>query len=229
MPGPSIKPISAVPARTAWATSAELTADSATTAPGSIARSAVSQAGSRYSATVMLAAMRSRESRSRRSATTPASSAAAASTAACAQPATSAPAGVSVEPRGDRLIRARPSWPSSSRIRALTAGCETPCSAAARPILPVRATLSSRSKPVRSDTRDGRGINKGYDLIADPALPAHGASGQAGTMTQTLDLPVAGTVGQTGKPGPFGLFKELDRPGDIFRDLGPNWFASVMG
>jgi C4-dicarboxylate transporter/malic acid transport protein len=48
-------------------------------------------------------------------------------------------------------------------------------------------------------------------------------------MTQTLDLPVAGTVGQTGKPGPFGLFKELDRSGDIFRDLGPNWFASVMG
>jgi C4-dicarboxylate transporter/malic acid transport protein len=48
-------------------------------------------------------------------------------------------------------------------------------------------------------------------------------------MTQTLDLPRAGTVGRTGKPGPFGLFKELDRPGDIFRDLGPNWFASVMG
>jgi C4-dicarboxylate transporter/malic acid transport protein len=48
-------------------------------------------------------------------------------------------------------------------------------------------------------------------------------------MTQTLDLPGAGTVGRTGKPGPFGLFKELDRPGDIFRDLGPNWFASVMG
>jgi C4-dicarboxylate transporter/malic acid transport protein len=48
-------------------------------------------------------------------------------------------------------------------------------------------------------------------------------------MTQTLDLPRAGTVGRTGKPGPFGLCKELDRPGDIFRDLGPNWFASVMG
>ena len=48
-------------------------------------------------------------------------------------------------------------------------------------------------------------------------------------MTQTLDLPGAGTVGRTGKPGAFGLFKELDRPGDIFRDLGPNWFASVMG
>ena len=101
----------------------------------------------------MLAAMRSRESRSRRSAVRPASSDSAASTAACAQPATSAPAGVSLEPRGDRSISARPSCPSSRRMRALAAGWETPCSAAARPMLPVRATDSSRSKPVRSDTR----------------------------------------------------------------------------
>src|ERR1700751_1618807 len=28
---------------------------------------------------------------------------------------------------------------------------------------------------------------------------------------------------------PFGLLKELDRPGDMFRDLGPNWYASIMG
>jgi C4-dicarboxylate transporter/malic acid transport protein len=28
---------------------------------------------------------------------------------------------------------------------------------------------------------------------------------------------------------PFGLLRELDRPGDAVRDLGPNWFASVMG
>jgi C4-dicarboxylate transporter/malic acid transport protein len=28
---------------------------------------------------------------------------------------------------------------------------------------------------------------------------------------------------------PFGLLKDLKRPGDVFRDLGPNWFASVMG
>ena len=32
------------------------------------------------------------------------------------------------------------------------------------------------------------------------------------------------------RPGPFGIIlKDLDRPGDIFLDLGPNWFASVMG
>jgi C4-dicarboxylate transporter/malic acid transport protein len=28
---------------------------------------------------------------------------------------------------------------------------------------------------------------------------------------------------------PFGLLKELDRPADMFRDLGPNWYASIMG
>ena len=28
---------------------------------------------------------------------------------------------------------------------------------------------------------------------------------------------------------PFGLLKDLERPGEAFRDLGPNWFASVMG
>jgi C4-dicarboxylate transporter/malic acid transport protein len=221
--------MSALSARTAWATSAELTADSATIAPGSAARSAVSQAGSRYSATVMLAAMRSRESRSRRSAVRAASSDSAASTAACAQPATSAPAGVSFEPRGDRSIRARPSCPSSSRIRALAAGWETPCSAAARPMLPVRVTLSSRSKPVRSVTRAGRGISRAYDLIADSALPELPAAGDAGSMAQTLDLPGAGTVGRAHERRPFGLFKDLERPGDVFRDLGPNWFASVMG
>src|SRR6202035_3283071 len=28
---------------------------------------------------------------------------------------------------------------------------------------------------------------------------------------------------------PFGILKHLERPADVFRDLGPNWFASVMG
>ena len=48
-------------------------------------------------------------------------------------------------------------------------------------------------------------------------------------MAQTLDLAGAGTVGRTDERRPFGLFKDLERPGDVFRDLGPNWFASVMG
>jgi C4-dicarboxylate transporter/malic acid transport protein len=28
---------------------------------------------------------------------------------------------------------------------------------------------------------------------------------------------------------PFGILKDLERPADAFRDIGPNWFASVMG
>jgi C4-dicarboxylate transporter/malic acid transport protein len=28
---------------------------------------------------------------------------------------------------------------------------------------------------------------------------------------------------------PFGILKDLERPGDVFRDLGPNWFAAIMG
>src|SRR5206468_10360203 len=112
---------------------------------------------------------------------------------------------------------------------AREAGWDTPGSAAARPMLPARATLSSRSKPVRSDTREGRGISTAYDLIADPALPVPPACGEAGSMAQTLDLAGADTVGRAYERRPFGLFKDLERPGDLFRDLGPNWFAAVMG
>ena len=28
---------------------------------------------------------------------------------------------------------------------------------------------------------------------------------------------------------PFGLLNELERPGDVLRNLGPNWYASIMG
>src|SRR6202046_3344334 len=48
-------------------------------------------------------------------------------------------------------------------------------------------------------------------------------------MTQTLGAPWASTVSEPYHRHPFGLFKELERPGDVFRDLGPNWFAAVMG
>jgi hypothetical protein len=47
-------------------------------------------------------------------------------------------------------------------------------------------------------------------------------------MTQTLGIP-AGRVDEADHHHPFGLFKELERPSDVFRDLGPNWFAAVMG
>jgi tellurite resistance protein TehA-like permease len=48
-------------------------------------------------------------------------------------------------------------------------------------------------------------------------------------MAQTLDITAAGRGGMRGHEAPFGLFKNLERPGDVFRDLGPNWFAAVMG
>ena len=50
-------------------------------------------------------------------------------------------------------------------------------------------------------------------------------------MTQILDPPGYGrpTVGRRSQHRPFGLLKELERPGDVFRDLGPNWYASIMG
>jgi C4-dicarboxylate transporter/malic acid transport protein len=48
-------------------------------------------------------------------------------------------------------------------------------------------------------------------------------------MAQTLGITEAGTGGMTGHDAPFGMFKNLERPGDVFRDLGPNWFAAVMG
>lgn len=31
------------------------------------------------------------------------------------------------------------------------------------------------------------------------------------------------------RPGRFGILQDLERPAEVFRDLGPNWFASVMG
>ena len=163
--GPSTNPISAAPTSTAAATSAELPAVSATVVIWRRPRSAVSQPGSRYSATVMEATTRSTASPRSRSEVMPASSAAAASTAACAQPATSSPCGVSREPCGDRSISVTPSRRSSRRIRVLAAGWEIPCACAAMPTLPSRATDSSRSNGIRSATRSGRVITSCYGFI----------------------------------------------------------------
>lgn len=47
--------------------------------------------------------------------------------------------------------------------------------------------------------------------------------------------PLAGPGRSEGQPAarghhkPFGLLRDLERPADAFADLGPNWFASVMG
>ena len=51
-----------------------------------------------------------------------------------------------------------------------------------------------------------------------------------GIMTQVLDIPQNGAdlVPQP-RSLPLGLLRELEHPQDMFRDLGPNWYASVMG
>jgi C4-dicarboxylate transporter/malic acid transport protein len=49
-------------------------------------------------------------------------------------------------------------------------------------------------------------------------------------MAQLVDVSGQGVA--TAAPPrqlPFGLLKELDQPGHVFRDLGPNWYASIMG
>ena len=49
-------------------------------------------------------------------------------------------------------------------------------------------------------------------------------------MTQLTDIATAGETGVAGPHHlPFGLLNDLDRPGHLFRDLGPNWYASIMG
>ncbi len=45
----------------------------------------------------------------------------------------------------------------------------------------------------------------------------------------TLTPPRADTGTGPSRHRSFGLLKDLERPGDMFRDLGPNWYATVMG
>ena len=50
-------------------------------------------------------------------------------------------------------------------------------------------------------------------------------------MTQALDTPRGSHIParERSRHLPFGLLKELERPEHVVRDLGPNWFAAVMG
>lgn len=47
-------------------------------------------------------------------------------------------------------------------------------------------------------------------------------------MTSLVGSPQP-TAPQTGRRLPGGLLRELDRPSHMFRNLGPNWYASIMG
>ncbi|SEG83781.1 C4-dicarboxylate transporter/malic acid transport protein [Actinacidiphila yanglinensis] len=48
-------------------------------------------------------------------------------------------------------------------------------------------------------------------------------------MTHSFAAPSRSAGRRPGRTLPWGLLRELDRPSDLFRHLGPNWFASVMG
>jgi C4-dicarboxylate transporter/malic acid transport protein len=53
-------------------------------------------------------------------------------------------------------------------------------------------------------------------------------------MAQIIDAPIDRPAelpasGEAGRRAPFGLLRELGRPADAFRDLGPNWYAAIMG
>jgi C4-dicarboxylate transporter/malic acid transport protein len=48
-------------------------------------------------------------------------------------------------------------------------------------------------------------------------------------MTQILDVTGRPAAASAARRLPFGLLNELERPGEALRDLGPNWYAVVMG
>lgn len=49
-------------------------------------------------------------------------------------------------------------------------------------------------------------------------------------LRSDLTPPPAPPADSGGAPwAPLGLLRHLDRPGDLFRHLGPNWYATVMG
>jgi Voltage-dependent anion channel len=50
-------------------------------------------------------------------------------------------------------------------------------------------------------------------------------------VTQSLDTlpPCPDTLSGPPRSLPFGLLRELCHPRDMFRDIGPNWYASIMG
>jgi hypothetical protein len=55
------------------------------------------------------------------------------------------------------------------------------------------------------------------------------AAGDAWDMSQVVTGPARAGAPAHPVPRRHGLLDDLDRPGDVFARLGPNWFASVMG
>jgi C4-dicarboxylate transporter/malic acid transport protein len=66
--------------------------------------------------------------------------------------------------------------------------------------------------------------------MPDWRLPGVTIAADHGCMTTLLPPPAAESrAGDQSQRRTFGIMKDLDRPADAFRDLGPNWFAVVMG
>ncbi len=117
-----------------------------------MARSSTSQCGTRCSAIVWLAAMASRCDTPDLIDRSPASSRSAASSTSSAQPTTSRPCSVRRDPAGVRASRVMPMARSRVRIRADSACCETPSTAAAAAIDPCLPTSRSARSAPRSCT-----------------------------------------------------------------------------
>ena len=49
------------------------------------------------------------------------------------------------------------------------------------------------------------------------------------TTGPTATLEETGRVGAPHRLAKIGLLRDLERPGDMFANLGPNWYASIMG
>jgi C4-dicarboxylate transporter/malic acid transport protein len=63
--------------------------------------------------------------------------------------------------------------------------------------------------------------------------PAEPPGSTVVAMTQVQDGPVVipAASGRPGRHGParVGLLRDLERPSDVFANIGPNWYSSIMG
>jgi hypothetical protein len=74
--------------------------------------------------------------------------------------------------------------------------------------------------------RDGRQHRVMSGAGGDAGLVA---AGDAWDMSQVVTGPARAGAPAHPVRRRHGLLGDLDRPGDVFARLGPNWFASVMG
>ena len=69
----------------------------------------------------------------------------------------------------------------------------------------------------------------GFLVLEEPDFVPRLIRREAGVMVTEASPRADSQVARSYHHRAFGLLKDLERPGDVFRDIGPNWFASVMG